>query len=218
MHVSASILSCDLLNLETEIENLEKAGIDSLHVDIMDGHFVPNISFGVDMVKQLRLISNLPINVHLMVDNPKQFIDSISHCNVECLIIHSEIKQNIENTLKNIKRHGMDVGLAISPQTQIVEVMQYLPLVDFALIMGVPPGFGGQKLIEPVLSKIGEIRSIHHKITIGLDGGVNENTIALIKAAKPDTLVVGNYLLASFQKKNRLDDIKEKLKILCQRK
>ena len=147
MQVSASLLSSDLLNLESEITTLADAGVGAVHIDIMDGHFVPNIAFGIDIIKRISGVSQLPITVHLMIDNPEQFIDVISYSNVDYLIVHGEENRNIEDLLERIRAKGIGVGLALNPQTCVSEVRGYLGLIDLALIMGVHPGFGGQKLI-----------------------------------------------------------------------
>lgn len=225
MRISASLLSCDLLNLESEIKILEEAGIDAIHIDIMDGHFVPNIAFGIDMVKQVGKITNLPLTVHLMMNNPEQFIDVISYANVDYLIIHSEGIRNVTNLFERIKSKGIGVGLAINPRTSVNETSMYLQLTDLALIMGVHPGFGGQKLIPSTLEKIRQIRAVKNNIIIGIDGGINESTVSFVNKQKPDILVVGsclfdnplieNSLSGSNNRDAKLNSIKGKIKILC---
>lgn len=215
MRISASLLSSDLLNLESEIKLLKQAGVNAIHIDIMDGHFVPNIAFGIDIVKQIGKISKLPINVHLMVDNPEQFIDVISYYNLDYLIVHGEKCRNLESLLKNIKSNGIGVGLAINPQTKVSDIKRYLPMIDMALIMGVHPGFGGQTLITSTLDKIKQLKEIRNDLMVGIDGGINEKTLPLVNNEKPDILVVGSYLFDG-DRDNKLNSIKEKIKILCQ--
>lgn len=216
MHISASLLSCDLLNIESEIKLLKEAGINSVHIDVMDGHFVPNIAFGIDIIKQIARIPDLCITVHLMMDNPEQFIDVISYYNVDYLIVHTENSRNVDALIERIKSKDIKCGIAINPQTQISSIRRYLEKSDFALIMGVHPGFGGQTLIPSTLKKIQQIKNIKQNIIVGIDGGINANTISLVNKEKPDILVVGSYLFDS-DKENKLENMKEKIKILCQK-
>ncbi len=216
MRISASLLSSDLLNLESEIKLLKQAGVNAIHIDIMDGHFVPNIAFGIDIVKQIGMVSELPITVHLMIDNPGQFIDVISYYNLDYLVIHSEKNRDVESLLENIKNKGIGVGLAINPQTKISDIKRYLPMIDMALVMGVHPGFGCQTLIPSTLDKIRQIKAIRNDLIVGIDGGINEKTVSLANKEKPDILVVGSYLFDG-DKNNKLNSVKEKLKFLCQK-
>lgn len=216
MHISASLLSCDLLNIESEIKLLKETGINSVHIDVMDGHFVPNIAFGIDIIKQIARIPDLCITVHLMMDNPEQFIDVISYYNVDYLIVHTENSRNVDALIERIKSKDIKCGIAINPQTQVSSIRRYLEKSDFALIMGVHPGFGGQTLIPSTLKKIQQIKNIKQDIIIGIDGGINANTISLVNKEKPDMLVIGSYLFDS-DKENKLENMKEKIKILCQK-
>lgn len=214
MRVSASLLSSDLLNLEREIKTLETAGVDAVHIDIMDGHFVPNIAFGIDIVKFIGKVSSLPITVHLMVEYPEQFVDVISYSNVDYLIVHSEGNRNIEETLESIKDKGISAGLALNPQTPVSSVRRFFDLVDMFLVMGVYPGFGGQALIPSTVEKIRQIKSIKKDAIVGIDGGINESSVSFVNKEKPDILVVGSYLFDN-DRDDRLAGIKEKLKVLC---
>ncbi|MDR2666813.1 MAG: ribulose-phosphate 3-epimerase [Holosporales bacterium] len=215
MHISASLLSADPLNIAAEIAMLTDIGVDSLHVDIMDGHFVPNIAFGIDTVKCISENSLIPINVHLMVANPSQFIDMLVHRNVECVIIHREICGEIEEILKKIKTSGTKAGIAINPETEVCEIEAYMKLVDFVLIMGVSPGFSGQQLVTQTLNKVAKIKSIRNNVIVGIDGGINDKTAILANKEKVDILVAGSYLF-DCATCNRVDTIKEKLRKLCQ--
>jgi ribulose-phosphate 3-epimerase len=215
MRIAASILSCDLLNLESEIRILAEAGIYGLHIDVMDGNFVPNIAFGIDMIRQISKVSSLPMSVHLMVNNPWQFVDVVTHPNVKHVIIHSENNRNMEATIEKIRYRETQVGLAINPTTQVSEVRDYLQLVDLVLVMGVHPGFGGQTLIQSTLEKIKQIKSMNSKATIAIDGGINDKTAHLARRERTDILVVGSYLFDNCSR-DRLACIKEKLRTLCQ--
>lgn len=216
MRIAASLLSCDLLNIESEIKLLKEAKIDSIHIDIMDGHFVPNIAFGLDIIKQIAKISETPITVHLMIDNPEQFLDVISYYRVDYLIVHTEGARNVDNLIERIKSKGIGCGIAINPQTQVNFIRRYLEKADLALVMGVHPGFGGQTLIPSTLTKIQQIKNIKHSILVGIDGGINDKTISIVNKEKPDILVVGSYLFDSGQE-SRLVSMKEKIKVLCQK-
>lgn len=214
MRVSASLLSSDLLNLKREIKTLETAGVDAVHIDIMDGHFVPNIAFGIDIVKFIGKVSSLPITVHLMVEHPEQFVDVISYSNVDYLVVHSEGNRDIEETLESIKDKGISAGLALNPQTPVSSVRRFFDLVDMFLVMGVYPGFGGQALIPSTVEKIRQIKSIKKDAIVGIDGGINESSVSFVNKEKPDILVVGSYLFDN-DRDDRLAGIKEKLKVLC---
>lgn len=216
MIVSASLLSADLLNLEKEIHLLSEAGVNCLHIDVMDGHFVPNIAFGIDIIKRISNVSDMPINVHLMIENPDKFIDVVAYSNVNYIIIHTEGYRNVEKTLEKIKNSGVEAGIAINPQTQVNDISRYFYMVDMALVMGVYPGFGGQALIPSTIDKIRQIKSQHKNITVGIDGGINDKTVSLANKAEADILVIGSYLFENYSG-DKLSSMKEKLKILCQR-
>ncbi|MDR0695257.1 MAG: ribulose-phosphate 3-epimerase [Holosporales bacterium] len=214
MPIKASLLSCDLLNLGAEIRLLEEAGVGGLHIDVMDGNFVPNIAFGIDAIRQVCAFTKLPISVHLMVSNPLQFIDVVTYTNVQYVIIHSEGNRHTEETMERIRNRSSKVGLAINPATRVSDVKDFLRLADLALIMGVHPGYGGQTLIQSTISKIGQARCSNPEMLVAIDGGINEKTAYLANREKADILVVGSYLFDNCSC-NRLDCIKEKLKILC---
>ena len=217
MLISASILSCDLLNLEHELKALEEAKVDAIHIDIMDGHFVPNIAFGIDFIKEICNKTKLPVNVHLMIENPDDFINVITYSNVDYVIVHVENNRNLAKTISKIKDSGTGVGLAINPQTDIKEIDSYLKDIDMVLVMGVYPGFGGQALILKTLEKVRYLnaKKQSHNFIISFDGGINDKTIKVVNDAKPDILVVGSYLFNDGKRTTALD-IRNKLKTLCQ--
>ena len=217
MIISASLLSADLLNLEKEIQLLAEAGVNGLHIDVMDGHFVPNIAFGIDIIKRISNVSDIPINVHLMIENPDKFIDIVAYSNVNYIVIHSEGNRNVEKNLERIKNRGVGAGIAINPQTPVNGISRYLHMFDMALVMGVYPGFGGQALIPSTIDKIRQIKSINKNITVGIDGGINDKTVSLANKTETDILVVGSYLFENYSSGDKLSSMKEKLNILCQR-
>ncbi|MBQ7524425.1 MAG: ribulose-phosphate 3-epimerase [Alphaproteobacteria bacterium] len=214
VRISSSLLSGNLLNLSRDLECLTEAGVGSFHIDVMDGHFVPSFAFGIEAIKQIATASKLPVSVHLMVDNPENFIDVVCTCEIESLIIHGEGRDNISPLLGRIKEQGVKAGLAINPESEVSDIARYLPLVDLVLIMGVHPGFGGQALIPLTIEKIPQIRAIRPDVPIGVDGGVNDKTAALLNREKPDILIAGSYLLNG-SKPQSVEVLREKLKALC---
>ena len=214
--LSASLLSCDLLNLESEIKSLEQAGVDYLHIDVMDGHFVPNIAFGIDIIRRISDVSSLPINVHLMIEKPDQFIDVVAYSNVNFLIVHLEGNRNLERTISKIKNRGIGVGIALNPMTSASMVQRFVPMIDLVTVMGVHPGFGGQTLIPSTIDKIRTIKNMpeaRNKI-VAIDGGVNNHTALLANDAKADILIVGSYLFDN-NGPDKVSSMKEKIKSLC---
>ena len=214
VHISSSLLSGNLLNLSRDLECLTEAGVGSFHIDVVDGHFVPNFAFGIEAIKQIATASKLPVSVHLMIDNPENFIDVVCVCKIESLIIHGEEKDDISLLLGRIQEQGVKAGLAINPESEVFDIARYLPLVDLVLIMGVHPGFGGQALIPSTIEKIPQIRAIRPDVPIGVDGGVNYKTAALLNREKPDILIAGSYLLNG-SKPQSVEVLREKLKALC---
>jgi ribulose-phosphate 3-epimerase len=202
MQIGASVLSADFSNLKVDLYDMQKAGVDFWHLDIMDGYFVPNFTFGVDIINVVP--SNLPLQIHLMVENPEKIYEifksnlSIKHAKCE-FIFHVENKENTDlfKLISQVKADGYRVGLAINPSTIVSELDPYLKLIDTVLIMSVNPGFSGQKFISGVLSKIEYIKSIQNDMKIGLDGGVNDQTVNSVNLKNIDFLVSGSYLFSS---------------------
>ena len=205
MQIGASVLSADFSNLKVDLQDMQKSGIDFWHLDIMDGYFVPNFTFGLDVINVVP--SDLPLQIHLMVKDPvtiyEIFRSNLSIKLAKCeFIFHIENQKNIDlqKLIAEVKSDGHRVGLAINPSTMVSELDDYLQIVDTILVMSVNPGFSGQKFISGVLSKIEYIKSIRNDIKIGLDGGVNDQTVGLVNIKNVDFLVSGSYLFAS---KNR---------------
>ena len=191
MKVSPSILASDFSKLSDEIKRIETA--DMVHLDIMDGHFVPNISFGADVVKSLRDKTNLIFDLHLMISNPIKYIKNFADAGADIITFHIESNSDVLATIKEIKKYGKKVGIAIKPKTDEKEIIKYLDYIDLALIMTVEPGFGGQKFMPEQLEKSLFIKNMSKNpyLLIEIDGGVNFETINLTKRYPIDICVSG---------------------------
>jgi ribulose-phosphate 3-epimerase len=196
--ISASILNSDFANLEQEIRSAEDAGVDWIHLDIMDGHFVPNISFGPYIASVCRKITRLPIDTHLMIENPDQFIDSFSDAGSDYISIHIENNAHVHRTIQKIITNHKHPGIVVNPGTSLDSIDSILPLVDYVLLMTVNPGFGGQSFIENVVHKIQVLKEkidrIGKDIAIEVDGGIDDHTIKVVKNAGANIFVVGTFL------------------------
>ena len=199
--VAPSVLSADFGNLNKEIKLINKSSAYSIHVDVMDGVFVPNISFGQPIVKTLSLISNKPLDVHLMIVDPIKFIDEFVFDNTLNITIHYESTNKIEETLDYIKSKNIKSGLAIKPNTEIDEIESYIQKVDILCLMSVNPGFSGQNFIENTYTKLKQLRKLIEKkklsTLIQIDGGVNNTNAKKLFRLGADILVSGNYIFKS---------------------
>ena len=201
--IAPSILSSDFANLESEIKKLEKNGADWVHVDVMDGHFVPNLTIGAPVVKALRRVTNIPLDVHLMIENPEKYIKDFALAGSDIITFHYEAsKNNVNEIIDLIRSYGKKVGLSIKPKTKVSEIEKYIKDVDLVLIMTVEPGFGGQKFMPDCAEKIKEIKNISMQVIVEVDGGINIETASYCKKLGVDALVAGNYIFSS-------DNIKE---------
>ena len=185
--ISPSILSADFSKLGEEIQNLEKAEADLIHIDVMDGHFVPNITIGPEVISKLRKYTSLPFDVHLMISPVDNFIKNFADAGADIITIHPEATKDIINSIKKIKSHNKKAGISLNPETSVDKVLPVLNSIDLVLIMSVNPGFGGQKFMQETLEKVKilrkEIDNKKLKVQIEIDGGINfENSKKAIKA------------------------------------
>ena len=204
--VLPSLLLCDFGNLEREIERLEDAGVAALHLDVMDGVFVPNFTYGMTIISALRNLTELPLDVHLMMVHPEKYIEQFYEAGADIITVHAESTDDAPGLLKQITDLGAGAGIAINPDTPVEKIESALPLADLALVMSVHAGFGGQKFIEPVLEKYEQIRSLPggEDVLLEIDGGINVDTIGKATEHGAQLLVAGS---AVFKKDNYADAI-----------
>ena len=214
IQISPSILSADFSQLGNEIKKLEEGGADLIHVDVMDGHFVPNLTIGPPVIKHLRKFTNLPFDVHLMISPVHKYIEDYAEAGADIITIHPEATENLKDTINLIKKFGKKVGVSLNPKTEINALINEIEYIDLILVMSVNPGFGGQKFMPEVLKKIKELKNIkiknQYNFNIEVDGGINFNNAKIVLEAGADILVSGTTI---FKENN--GDIKsniEKLK------
>lgn len=199
--IAPSILSADIMNLEKDVKMAERAGADLFHVDIMDGHFVPNMSFSPSVVAGMKRVTDKPLDVHMMVDNPDDFIKPVVDAGADTVLIHAESTNHIYRSIELVKSLGAKAGVVINPGTPLENVKYLFPIIDQILVMTVNPGFGGQKFIPGMLKKIQRLDQLRQttdddNFEIEVDGGVNEQTIKQCSEAGADIFVAGSYLFA----------------------
>jgi ribulose-phosphate 3-epimerase len=196
-----SILSADFSKLGSEIDAAERGGGSVIHVDIMDGHFVPNLTMGPPVVKSLRKVTSLPLDCHLMIENPGDFIPEFAEAGASWIAVHYEACRHLHRTLQLIAQHGMEPAVAINPATRVDFLVEILPMVHHVLVMSVNPGFGGQKFIPFSLDKIRQLAELRADLGLGfrieVDGGVAHDTIASVVEAGADLLVAGSAVFDS---------------------
>ena len=195
--IAPSILSADFSDLKTEIKKVEDAGADWIHVDVMDGVFVPNITIGAPVVKCIRQITKLPLDVHLMIIEPDKHIKSFVNAGANIITVHAEACTHLQRTISQIKELGCKAGLSFNPHTPVDSLKYVLEIVDLVLIMTVNPGFGGQSFISSVVPKISSVRKMFDDASlkekyIEVDGGINTNTAPIVRSAGANVLVAGN--------------------------
>lgn len=196
IQIAPSILSADFSRLEQEIIKVETAGADLLHIDVMDGHFVPNLTFGAPVVKAIRKVTALPFDVHLMVENPAEYITAFAAAGADILTVHTEATPHLHRVIQTIKDHRIKAGVSLNPATPLCLIEEVLNDIDLILIMSVNPGFGGQTFIPSSLNKIRRLRAMltqaQSQAMIEVDGGVTIENASALKAAGADILVAGS--------------------------
>ena len=209
--VSPSILSADFANLERDIKKVEYCGADWVHVDVMDGHFVPNITIGIPVVKALQPVTKLPLDVHLMIENPEKYVEQFAKAGADILTFHYEAveKEEIIPLINKIKSLGVKVGISIKPRTAPQVLEEFLPLVDLVLVMTVEPGFGGQKFMSDCADKIEYIKKYAKtELIIQVDGGINAQTGKICTQKGATSLVAGSYIYGAADKKAAIESLK----------
>ena len=204
--IAPSLLAADFSKLKEEITEVEKLGAKYLHLDVMDGNFVPNISFGAPVISSLRKHSNLVFDVHLMVNEPDYLIEDFAQFS-DIITVHAEASKHLNRTIQLIKSFGKKVGVALNPSTSLDVIKYDLDNIDMVLIMTVNPGFGGQKFIPEMIQKIKDLRKINKNIDIEVDGGINDKTAKLVKEAGANVLVAGSYIFSG-NYKEKIDSLK----------
>lgn len=193
--ISPSILSADFSNLEREIKKVEEAGADWIHVDVMDGHFVPNITMGAPVVKCIRKVTKLPLDVHLMIEDPEKYVEDFKKAGSDIITFHFEATKEPLKLIKLIKSYGIKAGISIKPKTEAKEIFPLLKELDLVLVMTVEPGFGGQSFMHDCAQKITQIRQNAPKdLIIQVDGGINNVTGHVCTALGANSLVAGSYI------------------------
>ena len=208
--VSPSILSADFANLARDVEIIQECGADWIHVDVMDGHFVPNITIGAPVVKALKPYAKVPLDVHLMIENPQNYVDDFVKAGADVITIHYEAAQDMtEDIISHIKSHDVLAGLSIKPKTPPQEILKYLLMVDMVLVMTVEPGFGGQSFMHDCTEKIPVIRqNAPENLIIQVDGGINAETGKICRDLGANSLVAGSYVFGAEDIEDAIDSLR----------
>ena len=215
--ISPSILSSDYGNLSSEIKRMEACGADMLHIDVMDGHFVPNITLGAPIVKCIRKSSTLPFDVHLMISDPYKYIPDFVNAGSDIITFHAEADSDIEKTIDLILASGKKAGLSVKPKTPVEAVYPYLDKLSMVLVMTVEPGFGGQAFMEDMMPKVSAVRSEIDRrgldVDIQVDGGINKDTISIAAKAGANVFVSGNAIFSSDDAEKTIADFKARASV-----
>lgn len=212
MKIAPSILSADFANLERDVTLVEKLGADLIHIDAMDGQFVPNLTLGANVVEALRKVTTLPLDCHLMIQNPERYIEAFAKAGADYITVHIEATSHIHRALQQIKQLNVKCGVVINPGTPVSMIESVLPMVDLVLVMTANPGFGGQTFITDMLHKVRLLKELREKndydYLIEVDGGINSETIKWCRDAGVDIAVAGSYLFGAEDVKAAIDSLK----------
>ncbi|GGF87782.1 ribulose-phosphate 3-epimerase [Paenibacillus aceti] len=216
IYIAPSILSADFAKLGEEVVEVERSGADWLHVDVMDGHFVPNITFGAAVMGAIAPLTKLPLDVHLMIENPEQYIPAFAQAGAHLITVHQEACIHLHRVVHLIKEHGVKAGVAINPATPVSAIREVLEDVDLVLVMTVNPGFGGQAFIPSTLRKIKELKELREELglkqlRIEVDGGISAATAPLVVEAGADVLVAGNAVFGRSDRSEAIQEIRSSL-------
>lgn len=214
--IAPSILSADFSKLGEEIKDVERGGADLIHVDVMDGHFVPNITIGPLIVEAIRPVTKLPLDVHLMIENPDQYIDEFAKAGADYITVHVEACKHLHRTIHHIKSLGVKAGVVLNPATPVETIKHVIEDVDMVLLMSVNPGFGGQSFIPAAVPKIAEVKKMIEEkglsVEIEVDGGINEKTAKLCVDAGATILVAGSAIYNHKDRKQAIETIRQSVK------
>ena len=208
IHVSPSLLAADFAHLSRELDGVKQSGADMIHLDVMDGVFVPNLSFGLPVIESIRRVSDLIFDAHLMIEDPYAYIDPFCDAGCDFITFHLESKSDVQKTIDKIHARGKKCGLSIKPATPADALIPYLSSLDMVLVMSVEPGFGGQRFMPESLEKIRRIRELAPRMLVSVDGGINAETAQLVKHAGANCLVAGSFFFKAADNRAAVDALR----------